>query len=263
MELESWADGHAYLPGLELDAPPEPAMLLALFDRGGGASMAANGRTSLEARIFLEVLMGHPPPERDGRLKETAYTLKEITGEWLGWDSRNYRRNGSTTGAALRAALARVRDIAVPMNDRGGFYYPVMVSAGQGWGLDDKLAFVTRLPDSQVGPQVNRLVLRSLARHGPAYRLYLSLCFEWDRHGGRGGKLIRPTRPEVLRAPGGQILDAKGEIITGRGGKPVYTPHDPRAIATGRREPNPARARYPEYSADEAGSDGLPGQRLG
>ena len=31
-----------------------------------------------------------------------------------------------------------------------------MVSAGQGWELDDMVAFITRLPPSQVGPRVDR-----------------------------------------------------------------------------------------------------------
>ena len=68
--------------------------------------------------------------------------------------------------------------------------------------LSDKIAFATRLPPSSVGPQINRAVLR-LLRYAPAYRLYLNLCFEWDKYGARNGRLILPSRPEVRRAEGG------------------------------------------------------------
>ena len=246
-------DTPAYLPGLEPDSPPEPALLLALFDAGGGLGVARNGLASVDIRVFLEVLLGHPPAERDGQLKETVYSVSEIVEDWLQWKRRNYRVTGRTTGGALREGLRRLRDIAIPMNDRGGFYFPVMVSAGQGWNLDDKIAFVTRLPPSRVGPRVDRHVLRRLGkRSGPAYRAYVNLCFEWDRYGGHNGKLIRPTRPVVRRAEGGQVVDAHGQIITTRGGKPVYSPHDRRAIKTGQREDNPDRKRYPDYSADDS-----------
>ena len=250
-------NSQAYFPALEPDAPPSPALMLALFDAGGGIGARPNGLVSIEARAFLEVLLGHPPEDRDGRLKETAYTIEEMAGDWLSWNLKHYRTSGKSTGAALRAALRRLRDIAVPMNDRGGFYYPVMVSAGQGWGLSDKIAFATRLPPSSVGPQINRAVLR-LLRYAPAYRLYLNLCFEWDKYGARNGRLILPSRPEVRRAEGGQVVDAKGQILTGPGGRPVYTPHDKRAIQTGRREPNPARTRYPVYSRDDLAALAFP-----
>ena len=63
---------------------------------------------------------------------------------------------------------------------------------------------------------------------------------------------------EVRRAEGGQVVDAKGQILTGPGGRPVYTPHDERAIQTGRREPNPARTRYPVYSRDDLAALAFP-----
>lgn len=240
-----------YLPGLEPDAPPEPALILAMFDAGGGSSLSRNGRVSNAASIWLEALLDMPTAARDGMLHETTYELREVAGDWLGWDLRFYRRTGKTTGQALASALKTVRDIWVPMNDRGGGYFPVMVSAVSGWGLDDQVAFAKRLPRGNVGPRVNRALLRRLRSAGPAYRAYLSLVFEWDKYGSRNGKLIRPTRPEVRRAPGGQVVNGRGEIVLGRGGLPVLSPHDRRAIRTGEREPNPDRTRYPEYGIDD------------
>ena len=250
----------AYLLGLEPQAPPAPALLLAMFDSASGASLTQNGRVSNTASIWLEAMLDLPPERRDVSLRETAYTLREIACEWLGWDLRHYRKAGRKTGQALARALAEVRDLWVPMNNRGGGYFPVMVSAWTGLGLDDQVAFIVRVPGGHIGPQVDRGLLRSLRDSGPAYRTYLSLVFEWDKYGGHGGRLILPTRPEVRRAKGGQVLDAQGSILTGPGGIPVYTPHHPKAIRTGKREPNPARKRYPEYSPDDLVHLAFPGQ---
>ena len=241
----------AYLPGLEPDTPPSPALLLAMFDASGGVSLTKNGKVSSTASIWLEAMLDVPPSLRDGRLRETRYPIREVAGDWLDWKLYNYRPSGVKTGRALARALYDVRGLWVPMNDRGGGYFPVGVSAVSGWELDDKVAFAVRLPRGEVGPQVDRALLRSLRDNGPAYRLYLSLCFEWDKYGARKGKLTLPTRPEVRRAEGGQIVDAKGNIITGRGNVPVYSVHDRRAIKTGRRELNPARSNYPSYSPDD------------
>ena len=253
------AGPHVYLPGLEPDAPPEPAVLLALFDHGGGVGAKHNGAVTIEARAFLEVLLGHPPAARDGGLRQTTYTVREMAEDWLQW--RHYKASGAFTGQALRAALGRLRDIAVPVGRRGGFYYPVMLSAVGGWRREDKIAFVTRLPASGVGPSINRGVLRRL-KYAPAWRLYVSLAFEWDRYGGHNGRLILPSRPVVDRAPGGQVVNAHGLVLTGPGGRPVISPHDPRAIRTGDREPNPARTRYPEYTADNLAAMAYPADTL-
>ena len=105
-----------------------------------------------------------------------------------------------------------------------------------------------RVPQGNaVGPQVDRELLKKLGLiSGPAYRMYLHLCCEWDRHGARSGRLIKPTKPEVLRAPGGQLTDSEGTVLMNLDHTPVYTHNDRRAVRTGNREPNPARQRYPE-----------------
>ena len=239
-----------YLPGLEPDVQPTPAMLLTIFDAAGGESLTKSGPATLEARIFVEALTGVPRQQRDGHLHETRYTIEDIAGEWLQWRLRNYRSKGKLTGLALREALRRINRMEVPVGQRGGWYIPLTVSAGSGNTLNDMVSFMSRLPPGDVGPPVDRRLLRLLGKKsGKAYRAYLSAVFEWDTYGGHNGRLILPTRPVVDRAPGGQALNARGEILT-RFGKPVFTPHDPRAIQTGEREVNPYRTRYPDYDAD-------------
>ena len=232
----------SYLPA-EPDAPRAAALLLTMFGRGGG-----NGRVPNAPHIWLEAMLDVPVDCRDGSKRETAYTIGEIVGEWLGRNLGNYRPAGSTGGQALARDLSVVHSLWVPMNDRGGGYVPVTVEVWTGWELKDRVGFAIRLPSGQVGPKVDRSLLRRLRDSAPAYCLYLSLCFEWDKYGAHKGKLTLPTQPVVLRAPGGQVLDAQGRPLTGRGNQPVYTPHDKRAVATGERELNPARNRYPDYA---------------
>ncbi len=175
---------------------------------------------------------------------------------------KKHRENKPETGGALKRALGRLRDIWVPMNDhRDGGYFPLMVSAWQGWKLDDKIGFIAHLPSgSGVGLQVNRNVLRAFRFSVGAYRAYMALCFDWDRYGsttnpnaavGHQRYLILPTRPVAKRDGEGYILDPDGKVITAKGGVSVKSPYDRRAIRTGEREPNPARERYPEYDADD------------
>ena len=191
-----------------------------------------------------------PVEFRDGSTRATNYPVREIVGEWLGRNLGNWRAAGATGGLALARDLKVVNSLEVPLNDRGGGYGPVLVRIRTGYQLDARVGFEIRLPSGQVGPKVDRSLLRRLRDSAPAYCLYLNLCFEWDKYGARKGKLILPTQPVVLRALGGQVVDAQGNIVTGRGNQPVLSPHDKRAVATGERELNPARSRYRDYTLD-------------
>ena len=246
----------AYLPGLEPEQREKPA-LLALFDAAGGASGGRTGAPS-ELIIFIEALLTVPVPARDGHLYRITsgdgqpFTIREIAGEWLQWKLKHYKPGHKYTGQALKRAMLRLRDLDVPMGNRG-FYYPLMLEAVEGWGLNHGIAFLARLPQgSGVGAFTDRNVLRILGKLSePAYRAYLALCIEWNCYGSHNGRLLLPTRPIAKRDTQGRILDAQGRIITGADGVPVKSPYDRRAILTGDREPNPARNRYPEYWADD------------
>ena len=259
-ELPGFVEAHsmpAYLPGLE----PEPAeipTLLALYDRSTSGDHRI-GFNNLHFRVFLMALITMPVEIRNGRMQEAVITIRQLVEDWLGWQPTWYRPNKMDTGGALKKALTLVRDmyISLPRKDgrRGpsGWQFPLMISELEGFGLNDRLTLVMRIPQgSAVGPQVDRELLKRLGLiSGPAYRMYLHLCCEWDRYGARGGRLIKPTRPEVLRAPGGQVIDSEGKILTKMDRTPVYTHNDQRAVRTGKREPNPARQRYPEKSPQD------------
>ena len=250
----------ADLPVLEPERREIPA-LLTMFDAAGGEGL-------VHMRIFVEALLSVPADSRTALQHVGPITIGEIAGEWLQWSRKHYRVSGLKTGIALRRALAKIRDMAVPINVSGGFYYPLLLGAVEGWQWEDRLAFLAQLPSgARVGPPVDRNMLRLLGKKSaPAYRGYLSLCFEWDYYGGRKGRLILPSRPEVRRDEAtGALIDDEGKIIVGKivrdkrgnervvGSVPAKAWNDPRALATGRREPNPAAIeRYHRlYEADD------------
>ena len=250
----------ADLPALEPERREIPA-LLTMFDAAGGEGL-------VHMRIFVEALLSVPADSRTVLQHVGPITIGEIAGEWLQWSRKHYRVSGLKTGTALRRALAKIRDMAVPINDTSGFYYPLLLGAVEGWQWEDRLAFLAQLPSgARVGPPVDRNMLRLLGKKSaPAYRGYLSLCFEWDYYGGRKGRLILPSRPEVRRDEAtGALIDDEGKIIIGKvvrdkrgnervvGSVPAKAWNDPRALITGRREPNPAAIeRYHRlYEADD------------
>ena len=240
----------AHLPGLIPDRPPLPA-LLSLYDRAAAPLRRGRG-AALSLRLFIESLLSLPVAARDGRLHELRFTIREVAGEWLGWNLKDYRPTGAQKGMALRRAVNEVRGMFVDM-PQGGLYYPISPLAISGLKLEDQLAVIVCLPSgSDVGPPVDRTILRQLGKvSGPAYRAYLALCCEWDRVGGHNGRLIRPTRPGVMRSSGGHVVDNQGNVLLGKGDRPVNSPYHPNAVRTGRSEANPARFKYREYSSDD------------
>ena len=51
----------------------------------------------------------------------------------------------------------------------------------------------------------------------PAYRAFLYLACEWDRYGGHNGRLVRPTRPEVLRDPADAAQPRNNRVCVNEG----------------------------------------------
>ncbi|MDE0207149.1 MAG: hypothetical protein OXP66_14125 [Candidatus Tectomicrobia bacterium] len=247
--------------------------LLALFDAATGSQIMRDG-VHLSLAIFVEALLSVPRDAPLGLGRVGPFTIGEIAADWLQWNKTHYRANKAGTGIALRKALLKVHNLAVPIGNHGGWYFPLIVRGVEGMRWDDRIAFLAEIiGGAQVGPAVDRHVLRSLRKHStPAYRGYLSLCFDWDHYASHQGRLALPTRPEVLRDPDTQvILDDKGQPIVGalvknRDGTPrkdkdgnflsagnrrVKAWNDPRAVRTGKRERNPQADRYPVYEADD------------
>lgn len=263
-----------YLPRLHPDDDKgKLPSLLALFDAATD-HLVMRGGAYLPLAIFVEALLSVPRDAPLGLGRVGPVTIGEIAEDWLQWNPAHYRPNRAGTGIALRRALRKVHNLAVPVGNRGGWYFPLMVRGVEGVRWNDRVAFLAEiLGDAHVGPAVDRRVLRKLRkRSAPAYRGYLSLCFDWDYYAGHRGKLPLPTRPEVLRDPATKVLlNAEGTPILGAvikddegrprkdqsgnyiaaGRMPVKAWNDPRAVRTGRREPNPEVQRYRVYEVDD------------
>ena len=234
-----------------------PALILGLFDLDYPHSRAS-ARPSrrpvapVAVRVAVELMLATPFHARNGCRHELGpVVVREIAGDWLGWNPQHYRPSGTATGLALARGVAQVHNVVIPYGRSGG-YFPARLDRFTGWELDGQLFFDVRLPQgSGVGPPVDRNVLRELGvRSARAYRAYLWLIFQWDRYGGHAGRLIKPMRRRVKRNEQGILLDARGRVITDRSGQPVTSANDRRAIPIGGREPNPAVERYPEYGPE-------------
>ena len=261
------------LPGMPEREIAQPALIVALFDaavRRDGA-VGVGGRVA--QRLFIEFLLSVPAEYRgQGPVPIGPISIRELVVDWLQWDPANYGPNAQRTGQVLQRAMHLIRTFIVPWGKHRGFYSPLMVGSVSGWRLKDQITMIAQIPEGgDIGPPVDRSVLRYLGSgaraSGPkkvgafaAWRMYLALAFVWDRYGGSvmpkapvGARYrqIRPTRPEVLRNGSGHVLGADGKPLATTNGGAVLSPYDPRAVPTGKREPNPSRDRYPAFNADD------------
>lgn len=214
----------------------------------------------LALRLFVEAVLTVPRDQRSG-VTRIALTLRD----WRDWLWANGGVSLAKAWPRLKRALVLVHNARIPWHDAdvGGLWSAVrVVNVPRGAVcLDDHLVFDVELPPgSDRGPWVNRPRLRLWGMHSaPAYRAMLGLATLWNTYGTtrvkRRGRMvttrIRATRPTVRRDDAGQVLDARGQVLTGRGGYPVRSNWDSRAVRTGTRERNPAADRYPVLSDDD------------
>ena len=219
---------------------PAPAMLLALLDSNSDGPQRVP-RVPIRDRLFCEAMMAAVPEHRLGT-RSVNVSVREVVNGWLQWTY--YRPSDPSTGVALSNALKALNDIYVPMNDRGGWWKPLNVPRCEGLRLDDRIYLSIYLPfDSNRGARVDRHALRVAGKNSVvAWRLYLSLCYEWNRIAWRG-KVPHLTRPEVRRDESGYVLGSDGKVLTTKQGAPQKSPYDQRAVVTGSREPNPRGER--------------------
>lgn len=261
------------LQGLEIDAT-QPALVAALL----AGSFGDNPKRRLALRLFVECLLSVPAESRNDTVVEISpIHVREIVVDWLQWDARRYAVNDRRSGQMLREALPQINTMAIPWGDNGGFYYPLLLRGATGWRLKDTISILAQLPTGgEVGPMIDRSVLRFLGAGAKmvvngkrqkqsgawaAWRLYLALSFDWNKHGSyrrpqakRGGgkhALIRATRPEVRRNEEGSVLNADGDVLYRSNGSAVTSPWHPAAHKTGSREANPARTKYLPKTVDD------------
>lgn len=232
-----------YLPGLEIDDSGVSAFILAILDAGSAAKSGAGA--PLRDRFFAELLMA---ATTDSRANGERHYLPGLCildpVAWAGWDPRHYRPDRNDLGLALERGLRDVNTINLPLNDKGGWLIPVFVEAIKSRALDAPIIASVRLPEgSEYGARVDRTVLRRAGKASAiAWRLYLALCFEWNKIANRG-RVPHLTRPVMERNVAGYLIDTNGETLTDKRGRPMRHGKHARAVETGQREPSPIGER--------------------
>lgn len=250
------------LPGglalpVETGAAPLLISRIDLANRGSEWRKARGaGPATVFSRMLLEGLGASPAREReDGKPHVYPVPVAEIVEDWLQWKIGGYKPSGEFTGAAIQAAVTEINAYSVlyERNQWLAGYRPLKISAPKGYGRRAALEFSARLPaGNNVGARLNQLILRKLGvRDGRAYRAYIWICIEMDRVAAHRGRLPRPERLKVRRDPQGRVLDARGQVVLGKGGVPVRSNYHPKAVLTGEVESNPAAAKYRSYDRYE------------
>ncbi|MYJ71726.1 MAG: hypothetical protein F4092_08155, partial [Rhodospirillaceae bacterium] len=244
--------GNLWLPGLDIDAGGAAAFILAILDAGSTAQPGAGA--PLRDRFFAEMLMAASTKARATRTRWFLDDLRIADPvEWADWNPAHYRPEAEKRGLALSRALVAVNSIQLPLNDRGGWLIPVFVEAIKSRALDDPIIASVRLPEgSNRGARVDRPTLRRAGKASAvAWRLYLALCFEWNRIAVKG-RIPHLTRPQMKRNIAGYLVDARDKILTDSRGQPMRSGKHARAVETGGREPSPAGERLHRVYAGPA-----------
>lgn len=239
--------GQLLLPGLDPDVGNVAAFMLAILDAGSEKQRGAGA--PLRDRFFAEGLMAAATQDRKGGGRfslsgdDGPLTVVDLV-EWACWKQNNYRPDKENYGLAMERAISAVNQIKVPLNERGGWLHSVLFEGLEGRRLTDRVVVSVRLmPGSEHGALVNRSALRQAGKVSAiAWRLYLALCFEWNRIAYRG-RTPHLTRDEHKRNAAGYYVDVHGKTLTNRRGQPQSEGKNPRAVKTGRREPNPPGER--------------------
>ena len=209
-----------YFPGFgpdPEDGPATPALPLALYDLGGGEPNTRGRGAPLALRIFVESVLAVPSHARNP--DRVAMLPPERVRDWLARiypDTKSYRP--AKHWPRIKSAIDALNswDARVPWEhpDGGGALRQVVIAHDvprQG-RANDWIRFGVHLPPGAThGALVDRPALRLAGvTSGPAYRLALSLSFEWHRPGAtrqplrRGGAVVHwrqvrdPTRYPAL-----------------------------------------------------------------
>ena len=189
--------------GFEQPEPDVPVLPLVAFDRHGGVSMTSGSGAAHAIRLYVEALLAVPPDRRNEEypIPLRAKLRDVVAGLWpRGWQrGRDWPR--------LLAGLDELRRLGFEWEHggTGGVWFAVTVRSvpREDAALDDLMQFDVQLPPgSGPGPLVAREHLRLLGLDSaPAYRLYLSLCWLWDRSGTVRGRLIATALPKRRGKP--------------------------------------------------------------
>ena len=221
---------------------------LQVFDDSGGESLKAGRGAPLALRLHTEVLLALPYAHRRGKSVPVNVSLQDLV-KWAFGPAESFRM--SRHFPRIYKALNVVHNMRLAWP--GGKWNVVTVRNLPNPEWESRVRMEIELPPGAVsGAQVHRPTLRAYGLDNVgAYRAWLGCCEYWDTFGTHKGRLIHAKRPQVNRNSAGIVTDAQGNALTGRGGLPVRSNWDKRAIPTGKAERNPYADTYPFLNADQ------------
>ena len=221
---------------------------LQVFDFSGGESLKAGRGAPLALRLHTEALLALPYAHRRGGSVRVNVSLQDLI-EWAFGPAESFRM--SRQYPRICKALHEVHNLRLAWPD--GFWNVVSVRNLPKQDRESRVRMEIELPPGAVsGAQVHRPTLRKYGLDNVgAYRAWLGCCEYWDTFGTHKGRLIHAKRPQVNRDSAGIVTDAQGKALTGKGGVPVRSNWDRRAIPTGQAERNPYADTYPHLNADQ------------
>ena len=202
-------DKTQYLPGFQPapgEGPLGPALPLAIYDLGSEPEVAKRG-APLPLRIFVEVVISVPQQDRDPN--HVLLLPPERVRDWLlrlyPCGPKHYRPSRDWPRIKDAVDALNSWDALIPWEqpDGSGALRQVVIPADvpRSGRANDWIRFGVHLPPgSERGALVDRPALRLAGvRSGPAYRLALSLSFEWHRPGWRRQPLKRAGKTTSWR----------------------------------------------------------------
>ena len=243
-------DPQGLLPfgGQPPSAIPRPAPLV-LVDATGIGELQPGRGARLDKRLLLYSLLAMPLNQRvPGGRYELRRTVRELAAELWPNKWRPSQHGGRLVLALNAMHLAKVR-----MSDGSKWLPAVMRREPNPYDLASEAVIQLELPpDCDRGPLIDRpqLVAEGV-RSDPAFDLWLGLAYYWDQAKARnGGHRIYATRPKARRNRQGVLLDASGQPILGRGGRPERNWQHPRAVLGG-FERHPHADKLPALTPDQ------------
>lgn len=211
--------------------------------RGGGAPMAQG--------FWFDALSQLPQEARTELAAGKAITLGMTLGDWIAATGMQHYRP-SRHFAALRHALWKMDGFRVVWKRREWRLTELHALPTRDTKRSDKVPIRIKLPEGMAGgASIDRPRLRE---YRPAsavqWRAWIRLAYLWDRYGTSKGRRIYATRPVVLRDKHGCPVNAKGEPIRMRAGKPAHWSH-PATVEMGTFERNPEADRIPALTPRE------------
>ena len=225
------------IPDMEPESKIPEILSLHVASNIGLTSTTKSGAVSLPIRIFFEALMALDP-------RETRAELQIQLGDLLTFLNPN-RYNRTNHLPHVVNALHSLQNATIPyVENPGGPGLWIPVRPVNLPTRESKNDFPIRIdvslpPDATAGAAVEKSVMRLLGKKSaPRFSAYLVACSIFDKYATSEKGLARDSKPIERRDSDGWLLNADGNRILTRSGKPIKNAYKADALRVLDREIN-------------------------